>query len=194
VTADPVAVSVASYERHAFEYEARNAYRAGTQARRFIASCAPGAVVLDAGCGPGRDMRRFAEAQLRPVGVDLSPTFVAMAKRYGPVVQTDLRRLPLAAGSIAAVWASASLVHLTREDAVQVLRELHRVAHRHALMYLSVKTPVEHGWRDGPIGRRWFTGWTPWPLHRALRDSGWAYTEMVPDDRFIDVWAVRLDW
>ena len=38
--------------------------------------------ILDFGCGPGRDLKRFSELGHQPVGLDGSGEFAAMARAY----------------------------------------------------------------------------------------------------------------
>ncbi len=58
--------------------------------------------VLDVGCGPGRHAEVLAHPGERPpVGVDLSMTLLRRAQQVsnGPLVQADMRLLPLRAGA-----------------------------------------------------------------------------------------------
>jgi hypothetical protein len=56
---DPVAVSVDAYTTHADEYEATHAPKMLAAANRFAASLPAPSLILDGGCGPGRDLARF---------------------------------------------------------------------------------------------------------------------------------------
>lgn len=58
-----------------------------------VATLAPSATVLDAGCGTGRISRYLADRGCQVTGLDLSPGMVAMARR-------DHRDLTFAVGSI----------------------------------------------------------------------------------------------
>ncbi len=103
-TVDPVTASLAAYSDRPDVYAARNADTGADLYRRFLATLPTNCRVLDAGCGPGRDLHRFATAGHRPVGVDLCPAFTDMASRYAPVVLADLRALPFATSTFQAVW------------------------------------------------------------------------------------------
>lgn len=189
-TVDPVATSVAAYTGHAEAYAARNAGKAADTAARFVNGLTDGARVLDAGCGPGRDLARFAAAGLRPTGVDLSPAFLAMAAAHAEVVPGDLRRLPFPARSFDAVWACASLVHLDPAGAREALGELCRVSRSGARVYMSVKCAGETGWWDTDCGRRWFQVWSPVSFAELVEDAGLRVRGVEPGPRFVDVWAV----
>lgn len=182
---DTVLGSVAAYTDHAAAYTDDNADLVESHAHAFAAALPARSRILDAGCGPGRDLARFAAAGHDPIGVDLNPTFVTLARRHGPAVLGDLRRLPLTDDSVDAVWACASLVHLDPVQAGQALRELRRVARPGAPLHLSVKHEGTTGWVDSPHGRRWFHIWTRDELHTALAAAGLAHIEIRPDGRFL---------
>jgi SAM-dependent methyltransferase len=59
---------------------------------------APGERVLDVGCGPGRHAHELARRGITVHGVDISQTFVELARRHAPAGATfermDARRLP----------------------------------------------------------------------------------------------------
>ncbi|WP_201314869.1 class I SAM-dependent methyltransferase [Dyella sp. EPa41] len=86
----------------------------------------PGMAVLDAGCGTGETLGRLANIvgpDGMAVGVDLSaPHIAATASQRTPrgLVQADLTRLPLHAGSFDFIWCANTINHL--RDAVDALR------------------------------------------------------------------------
>lgn len=193
-TTDPVADSVAAYTPHAEAYAADNTDTVSAQRRRLLSQVPVGAVVLDAGCGPGRDLTRFTDAGLRTVGVDANPAFVRMARSACPsalVCQGDLRRLPLANASVDAVWACASLVHLPRDQARAALSELVRAAKPGAVVYASVKGSGDTGWRDTRHGRRWFRRWHTDEIAAEAEDVGLSILEVRAGTEFLDLWAAR---
>lgn len=176
---------VASYGRTAHEYARRTGELMADELAAFARTLRTGSAVLDAGCGPGRDLARFVAAGLSPVGVDLTPEFVEMAQRVAPVVCADVRALPMVARSFDAVWACASLVHLDRSAAKLALAELGRVARRGAPGYVCVKTG-ESGWRSKPgETRRWYQGWTHGELESALEAAGWSVARITVSEEWV---------
>ena len=89
-------------------------------------------LIIDLGCGPGWHLPILEPA----VGVDLSIEMARLATEYGPVVQSDLGRLPFARESIGGVWASRSLVHFPRTEVPMALAELHRAMQIGAMGYI----------------------------------------------------------
>lgn len=188
-TIDVVQASVAVYTAHADDYANYNANAVDDLVRDFASQLPAGARVLDAGCGPGRDLARFTALGLDPVGVDLNPTFVDMARQHGTASVADLRQLPFDDDAFDAVWACASLVHLPPDDAAQALREITRVTRAGGLVYSSVKHFGATGWTDTPHGRRWFQMWTPEDYQQAVTAAGQRVTRAKVNPVFVDVWA-----
>jgi 2-polyprenyl-6-hydroxyphenyl methylase/3-demethylubiquinone-9 3-methyltransferase len=85
-----------------------------------------GALLLDVACGGGLLAPHVAARGYRHVGVDLSPTAVAVAQQHGVVaVRGDVRRLPVADCSADVVVAGECLEHVP--DLPVVVAEICRV-------------------------------------------------------------------
>ncbi len=184
---DVLAETMRAYRANAAVYRARNAGKGRELFGRFAGMLPPRSRVLDAGCGPGRDLRRFAAAGRRPTGVDLCPEFVAMARACGPVLRADVRALPFPDGAFDAVWACASLVHLSDADTVSALAEFRRVAHGPVLV--SVKGDGVPGWREDVVGLRWFNTWTAARLRAAAVAAGLDVGVVDVGPVWVDLWA-----
>lgn len=188
-TRDVVVASVAAYNDHLTRYTQDNSTAVLDAANRFINSCKPGAMVLDAGCGPGRDLQRFADAGLYPIGVDLNESFLEHAMQFAFVRVADLRGLPFDDDVFEGTWACASLVHLPAADTEMALRELARVTVPGKPVYFSVKCAGPAGWVDTRHGRRWFTVWNPDEIVNLAAECGLVVNDVVIGDVFVDVWA-----
>ncbi|MER7330255.1 MULTISPECIES: class I SAM-dependent methyltransferase [unclassified Micromonospora] len=143
----------AAYDRIAAEFEARNpevpaTYRAVADDFRVRVD----GLVLDLGCGPGRDLAFLADLGLAGVGLDLSAGMLARARaRVGvPLVQGDLLRLPFRSGTLGGVWCSASLLHLPKADAPAALADVRRVLRPGGPLLLSLKEGDGERWERWP--------------------------------------------
>jgi SAM-dependent methyltransferase len=190
---DRVADSINAYADHAEDYREFNAGEVEETVDRFCATLTVDDVIFDAGCGPGRDLARFAERGFCCIGVDLSPAFVDMATHATDgwpvhVHLGDLRNLPLPDNSAAATWACASLVHLDEHDAATALHEIVRVTRPGGQVYVSVKAAGTTGWHTTRHGRRWFNIWDPDRFATAVSNAGMDVCD-VDVGEFVNVWA-----
>ncbi|MFP5260203.1 MAG: class I SAM-dependent methyltransferase [Acidobacteriota bacterium] len=83
--------------------------------------------VLDAGCGTGKVLTLLGEA--RPVGLDLSATALALARKRGPFALTrgSAVSLPFAAGSFDVAVSLDVLANVPPAEVPPALAELYRV-------------------------------------------------------------------
>lgn len=103
--------------------------------------------VLDAGCGPGRDVAWFRGRGHRAVGADLSAGMLAEARRRvpdAPFVRMDLRTPAFAVRRFDAVWLCAALLHVPKAEWLPTLRRYHALLGGGRL-FLSVKQGVGEG-------------------------------------------------
>ncbi len=84
----------------------------------------PPYTILDFGCGPGRDLAAFTALGHRPVGLDGSTRFAAMARAHSgcEVWEQDFLKLDLPAERFDGVFANASLFHVPGTALPRVLR------------------------------------------------------------------------
>jgi ubiquinone/menaquinone biosynthesis C-methylase UbiE len=105
-------------------------------------SILPGKRVLDAGCGPGRDVEYFMEDGLNVIGVDLSLGQIKEAKKRvpkGEFKKSDFRKMSFKDASFDGVWSVTSLIHLPKTEVEKSLKEFNRVLDKKGVLYLSVK-------------------------------------------------------
>ncbi len=190
--------TIATYDQIARDYSHRWHDRSviASALDRFLALVAPGATIVDVGCGPGFDCALFRERELRAIGIDLSLGMLQIARdRYpGPYVQADMRRLPLCSG-VAGLWCNAALLHLSRPDARQALREFRRVLAPGGVLFLAVKEGQGEMQRSETYGSgapRYFTYWRDNRLDSALRESGFHLLEAWVDAGARQRWLCRL--
>lgn len=104
----------------------------------------PGELVLDAGCGTGRYLRRIIEAGAEAVGVDFSPAMLEVARTAHPDVTlalADLQtRLPFEDGTFDAVLCALVGDHVGELGAA--LSELRRVLRAGGRLVFTVHHPI----------------------------------------------------
>lgn len=142
----------------------------------FAKRLSHGDTVIDLGCGAGRDLKSLCDRGLRPVGLDASLPLAKLAHDHSgcPIVVGDLRALPFATSIAEAGWASASLLHMSKEDAVVALKEIHRVIKPGGLLFSSVKRG--EGCSVDDEGR-WFSYYEPDEWRSLLEVAGFSVIE-----------------
>lgn len=141
-------------------------------------------MILDAGCGTGRDCVYFEHTGMKPIGLDLSTELldVARAQTSAPLVQGDMRHLPLPSGSVDGVWACASLVHLDVPDTRQAVKEFARVTRPGGALYCSVKLGSEGDWTtDNASTARHFHAWSVSAFRHLVEHMGYRVTCAVDE-------------
>lgn len=190
---DPVVLSVAAYSAEPVAYERKYANHLLDRPTRFASLLSPGSQILDLGCGPGRDIRIFSEAGHNPIGIDMNPAFIEMARRHGEVIDGDIREIssvfsPL---SFDGVWAQASLVHLQRTAVELLLRDLRDLLRPNGHIYACVPATGETGWVDESDGRRWYTTWPDDSFEDAVKSAGFQILD-VTRGPYVEVWAIKV--
>jgi SAM-dependent methyltransferase len=111
--------------------------------------------ILDFGCGPGRDLKRFAERGHKAIGLEGAARFVAMAQAYSgcAVWQQDFLRLELPSRRFDGVFANASLFHVPGQELPRVLREVRATLKPRGVLFCSnPRGDDEEGWSRGRFG------------------------------------------
>ena len=91
---------------------------------------APGAHVLDVGCGTGAYLRRFRDLGFVPAGVEPAPAMLAAARRDNPGVTVEegvATSLPFADRTFDFITCIEVLRYLSLDDTRAALAECHRV-------------------------------------------------------------------
>ena len=118
----------------------------------------PPFTILDFGCGPGRDLKAFADRGYVAVGLEGSKRFVEMARAWSgcEVLHQDFLALDLPAGRFDGVFANAALFHVPTRELPRVLRELHAALRPRGVLFSSnPRGGNEEGWNEERYGAYW---------------------------------------
>ncbi len=111
--------------------------------------------VLDAGCGPGRDLKLLKELGVQQLyGIDLSEKMLEIARKVCPEAHLtimDVRKLKFPENFFAGILCVGVLLHLPPSDFETALREFQRILKPGGAIFLSVKEGK--GKRIKPDGR-----------------------------------------
>lgn len=152
--------TVASYERRAEQFWQGTKDHDVTQNRQAFLEAiqAPTpAVLLDLGCGPGRDLQAFSALGHTTIGLDACESFCQMARDYSgcDVWQQNFLQLNLPANYFHGIFANASLFHVPQQELPRVLGDLHRALKPAGVLFCSnPRGPGLEGWHGERYGAR----------------------------------------
>jgi SAM-dependent methyltransferase len=115
----------------------------------------PPFVILDFGCGPGRDLVTLTALGHRAVGLEGTPQFVAMARAASrcEVWQQDFLHLALPVQAFDGIFANASLFHVPTQELPRVLGELRATLKPGGVLFSSnPHGPNIETWNRGRFG------------------------------------------
>lgn len=118
--------------------------------RPFVAHLKPGARILDAGCGSGRDAKAFSEMGYEVEAFDASAELVELARQHTglPVKQMrfeDITEVERYDG----IWCCASLLHVPLAELPGVMAQLAKALKPGGVWYLSFKYGSGEREKDG---------------------------------------------
>ncbi|WP_337037791.1 class I SAM-dependent methyltransferase [Pantoea agglomerans] len=116
----------------------------------FIDCLPPGARILDAGCGSGRDVKAFSEMGFVVEAFDASAELVALARQLSgkPVAQMRFQDVD-AVETYDGIWCCASLLHVSKAELPGVMTKLAIALKPGGVGYLSFKYGRGEREKDG---------------------------------------------
>jgi SAM-dependent methyltransferase len=121
-------------------------------------------VILDFGCGPGRDLATFRALGHEAVGLDGSQEFVRMARAHSgcEVLHQNFLALDLPPNRFDGIFANASLFHVPQRELPRVLTALFDALRPGGVLFSSNPRGDNHeGWSGARYGvYHDFEGWS----------------------------------
>ena len=121
---------------------------------RFLSQLKPEALILDLGCGSGRDTKYFLEHGHPVEAADGSIEMVKAASAYTGIPVKHMYFQDLAeTNHYDAIWACSSLLHVPSAELPDILQKCTDALKENGLFYLSFKYGTFEGYRNN----RYFT-------------------------------------
>jgi SAM-dependent methyltransferase len=111
--------------------------------------------ILDFGCGPGRDLKTFAELGHIAIGLEGAEQLAVLARAHSgcEVWQQDFLKLDLPESYFDGVFANAALFHVPSQELPRVLLELKASLKPAGVLFSSnPRGHNEEGWSQGRYG------------------------------------------
>ena len=124
---------------------------------RFLTHLPADAYILDFGCGSGRDTKAFLNQGYHVEAIDGSEELCKLASQYTGIQVRHMFFQELSAVSeYDGIWACSSILHLSRDELLDVMRKMITALKPNGIIYTSFKYGTFSGERNG----RYFTDMT----------------------------------
>ena len=166
--------TLAWYEREAPSYTASGTQGQSRHLDGFLDRLEPGALILELGCGGGRDAAHIRD---RGFVIDATDGTAAMVRKAKERHEIDARQMRFdeldAQAEYDAVWAHASLLHLPRAALPGVIAAIHRALKPAGLHFANYKLCDEaHPDEGRDLLGRWTNLPSPEWLEEVYRKAG----------------------
>lgn len=102
----------------------------------------PSGKVIEIGCGGGRDAEVLSESGYDYIGTDISEGLLEEARKRNPNLtfyHQSVYELNFPVNHFDGFWASASLLHIPKYRAIEVLQRIHRIVRPNGIGFISLK-------------------------------------------------------
>ena len=136
------------------------------------------ALILDLGCGSGRDTRFFLDKGFRVDAIDGSEEVCAKASAYTGIHVRKMLFNELEAQNIYdGIWACASVLHLPIDILNDVFSRMSTAVRTNGILYVSFK----YGCFEGERNDRWFTDFT--------EEKFLTFLQRFPELAIVNMWT-----
>lgn len=146
------------YDNHAEEFfESTVGVEFNTMQQKFLKKLDKNSYILDFGCGSGRDTKYFWEQGYHVDAIDGSKELCKMASEYTGIEVKNMFFQELSEeNKYDGIWACSSILHLSVDELVDVMRKMVTALKDKGIIYTSFKYGTFEGERNG----RYFTDMT----------------------------------
>ena len=118
--------------------------------KKFLEYIPKKGYILDLGCGSGRDSKYFIENGYKIKAIDGSLELCLLAEKYmnHKVIHMNFSELN-DLNEYDGIWSCATILHLTKQEFIKVLKKLIRALKEEGIIYISFKNGIGEELKDG---------------------------------------------
>lgn len=133
--------NISYYDENAMSYFYNTKYLDMKKAYdRFLSRVVSGGLILDFGCGGGRDSKYFLSRNYKVSAIDGSKEMCRLASEYAKIYVKNIEYKDFSDTSIYdGIWANASLVHLDDNNLLSTLSSIREALKDDGVFYMSLK-------------------------------------------------------
>lgn len=159
-------------------------------------------LILDIGCGNGKDTDHLRPQVAVAVGIDISSGMLGEATKRvpdGDFCQMDMRHLGFPGDLFDGVWANGCIYHVPKADFVRVLKEIQRILRPSGIFSFNFKVgtgeQLEESPRSYAASPRFYAYYTTNEMEKLLKQNSFAvvekqpYPEKIFDEQIVQFWA-----
>lgn len=188
-----------NYKRHANDFAlCTKIYtgKTGLWIEEFLSQLKKKSVVLDVGCGAGRDTQSLCQRGMRVISIDFSEKLLAIAQKNAPKAKfmvMDFENLTFKKDYFGGVWANASLLHLPKKSLQKVLNKLYDILKTDGIFFSTFRVGIGARFTNEKRGnatlKRFYQYYQEDELLGMLKESGF-----ILDHFELDAKQNENDW
>jgi len=202
---DYSSITLSTYQKLAKDYEKpREKWGAVTGLEDKFAELVPkGGNILDVGCGGGHYAEFFVKEGFKVTGIDFSPALVRVSKKRVPMgkfIVMDMEKMSFPSSSFDGVWMSASLYHVPKKNAPEILKKVFEFLRPGCWLYISVREGVGEGFEVSEKFKkkvlRFTANYKERELRKMLSETGFENlkTQVIRPSRYTTASTKGASW
>jgi ubiquinone/menaquinone biosynthesis C-methylase UbiE len=140
-------------------------------------------LILDIGCGHGRDTAWLERFDGRVIGLDLSFQMLKRAQQItrGRLAEMNMKKLGIRDSCADGIWCNAALLHLPKVQAPLALAEFRRILHSGGMLIVTVQQGIYEGVRYGKNNAwtRHFSEYQPDEIRALLAANHFSVSDQL---------------
>lgn len=139
-------ITINSYDKTAIDYYKRvSEFELLPEITEFLKIVKKDGEILDLGCGPGHHSIFFYNQNFKVTGIDLSSEMIKLAKKEFTDIDfkvMDISDLDFEVNTFDGIWASASLLHIPKNNIKLILKKIKEILVNNGILYISLKEGI----------------------------------------------------